>query len=233
MSDDSRIEFLAARTLMAWAPNFEEPEDLEAHPLFVAIVLELPKIGVQWTYAQRQAWLSMFNAIADGLHPESKASAQEVLRANIGDAQIEATGSSELVGMAFRGFVQAVAPKQESEKVEKVVAEPSVDADETEVEPEQAEPSTTFPLMRPTERNWIPSTYSGSKQAADVILAAIKQAGKPGAVWLNVESGKIRVSGEDYPGEGEDDELVGIYDDKARPGEIIRDIKAAKNRAAA
>lgn len=61
-----------ARSLMAWKSGADMPEDIETDPLFVGLVLRLPKLGSQWAKADREAWLAMFNAIADGVHPESK-----------------------------------------------------------------------------------------------------------------------------------------------------------------
>jgi hypothetical protein len=59
------------RSLMCWKPGADMPEDIEIDPLLLGLILRLPKMGGTWTHAERMSWITMFNAIVDGLHPES------------------------------------------------------------------------------------------------------------------------------------------------------------------
>lgn len=73
MSDEIRsIKKPKPRSLMAWFPDGEMPEDIWTDPLFIGLVLKLPKAGGVWLKRDREAWLMMFNAVADGAYPESK-----------------------------------------------------------------------------------------------------------------------------------------------------------------
>lgn len=50
----------------------DDPVELELDCLFAAMVLRLPDKSTRWTKAQRASWLTMFNAAADFLYPESR-----------------------------------------------------------------------------------------------------------------------------------------------------------------
>lgn len=89
----------------------------------------------------------------------------------------------------------------------------------------------TLNLPRSERRFVEQRPYSGSKDAASVALEMIRRAGKPGHVWYNRSDGRIRICGDDYTGEGEDEVSVGIYDVNVRPGVIIRDLKMVRSEA--
>lgn len=58
--------------LRAWEFPEAEPLDLEMDCLLASLVLRLPGKRDKWTKSQRESWLTMFNAAADFLYPESK-----------------------------------------------------------------------------------------------------------------------------------------------------------------
>jgi hypothetical protein len=59
------------RGLLCWSPNDDDVENVDLDPLFLGLVLRLPKMGAKWSTEARDAWQMMFEAIADELHPES------------------------------------------------------------------------------------------------------------------------------------------------------------------
>lgn len=52
--------------------EYNDPIDVDIDTLFVGLLLRLPRGKTRWTKAQREAWLTMFNAAADFVYPESR-----------------------------------------------------------------------------------------------------------------------------------------------------------------
>ena len=188
MSEQSPAK-LEARNLSAWQPERlcegGAMEDLEMDPLFVALVLRLPRIDCEWGVEARAAWMRMFYAIADSLHPES------------------------VDGGPRKPDRSALAPTEELSSAT--------------VSPAQPEPQLerSFRVIEPDGRK---------KDAATIVADMIREVGKPGRVWYNKGSGRVRLCAEDYESEA-GDVFVGVYGTKAKSSHIARDIDAIRKQA--